>query len=194
MPRLFSEAVWMRLGFWAIGVVVGAAVLLVVLPDPGEPPPDVPAPPPKRRAAPAPAPKPVAAATTPATPAIPEREKKARQSLDEIVALHSAQLAGRLAVPRPGLPPTHADKLFSARLKGARPIVYLDERQRTPFSARVTYDIDWYCNERLVGPQEIVASYDFKDGAWLVADAYRKVGNEHVHTPDEKAWLRNLFR
>ncbi len=184
----------MRIGFWAIGVAAGAVVLVLILPDHGERPPDVPEPPPRRRAAPPASARPAAAPAAPAAAAMPEREKKARQSLDEVLAARQASLIERLAVPRPGLPPAHADKLFSAKLKGARPIVYLDERQRTPFSAQVTYDIDWYCNDVLVGPQEIVASYDFKDGAWILADAYRKVGNEHVRTPDEKVWLRNLFK
>lgn len=187
--RLFSEAVWVRLGFWAIGVAAGAVVLVVILP--GSPRSDVPESPPPRRAAPPRKPSPPPPASH---PPMPEPERKARTTLEEAIARHSEALRERLPVPRGGLPPHAAEKRFSAQLRGARSVLGASERQRTPYSAKVVYDIDWYCDETLVGPQEIVAVYEYKDGAWLVADAYRRVGKEHVDSSDEKSWLRNLFK
>lgn len=188
MAKLFSEVVWMRLGFWAIGVAAGAVILVLVLP--GSPRRDVPEAPPPRRAAP---PK-KAPPTPPPTRSMPEPERKARETLEAAIARHSEALRERLSVPRRGLPPHAAGKSFSARFKGSRSILGLSERQRTPYSAEVVYDIDWYCDETLVGPQEIVAAYEYKDGVWVVGDAYRRVGKEHVATSDEKSWLRNLFK
>lgn len=123
--------------------------------------------------------------------AIPETVRRDFQTL---VREHGEKLRTRLPVPRPGALPHHAGRIFHATLRDATHAARPTGLASRPFAGDAVFSILWYCNGKLIEPQEIRASYYYEYGAWRLDRAVRRTPTETVSDAEDLAWVRKLFQ
>jgi hypothetical protein len=122
-----------------------------------------------------------------------------RRKFQEKIDSDSLKLLTRLKIPRSKVykddkGDTSSYTYTSELLEGTKYDITKTDSIVTPYKGTVHYKINWYANGKDIGVQQIIATYGYQDGNWILKDAYRDTGKgKRIDSEDELRWVSTLF-